>query len=145
MVLNGTGSDTNMAPLIFPNGSLHAMWRSFAPTPSHDWFGSKLHLLSAARWDDPATYTAHSENVFPSLSDPTGTNGAEDPFMWRSPSDGVFHVVLHNMSVRALCGLAGRRCAPVHSAAHAGGVRLVGTACCEIVGLPSLRSLAGEP
>jgi hypothetical protein len=37
IVLNNTGSDTNLSPVIFPNGSLHAMWRSFAPTPSHNW------------------------------------------------------------------------------------------------------------
>lgn len=109
VVLNGTGSDSNLAPLILTNGSLIAIWRSFAPTPTHPWFGSKMHLLTASRWDDPATYVRHTEvNLFPTLGSPTGLGGAEDPFLWQAPN-GVFHVLLHAMYGCAT-GIGSRPC-----------------------------------
>ena len=98
MVLGSTGSDTNLSPWILNNGSLVAIWRSFAPTSAHPWFGSKMHMLTASRWDDPSTYHIHVDrNLFPSLGDSTGTNGAEDPFLWRDDKTGTYHALLHNM------------------------------------------------
>jgi len=100
IVLKDTGSDTNLSPLILRNGSLVGMWRSFAPTKRSDWFGSKLHLITGERWDDPSTYMIHRSNIFPSLSNWTNWAGAEDPFLYQTKHDDgtpVFHAILHNL------------------------------------------------
>ncbi len=96
VILNGTGSDSNLSPVILGNGSLRALWRSFDPTPSHPWFGSKIHLLSSPDWRDPSQYVADHKNIFPMLSAPTNFGGAEDPFLYQTP-DKTWHVILHNM------------------------------------------------
>ena len=44
------GSDTNFAPLILPNGSLLAIWRSWEAT------GSRCFLATAADWRNASSY-----------------------------------------------------------------------------------------
>eukprot|EP00931_Biecheleriopsis_adriatica_P051078 TRINITY_DN29596_c0_g1_i1.p1 TRINITY_DN29596_c0_g1~~TRINITY_DN29596_c0_g1_i1.p1 ORF type:complete len:194 (+),score=17.21 TRINITY_DN29596_c0_g1_i1:77-583(+) len=72
------------------------MWRSFAATDQDKWFGSKVHILNASNWADPSTYVVQHKNIFPTITNPTGFGGIEDPFLYIS-SDGLFHAVLHNM------------------------------------------------
>ena len=82
------GADTNFAPLIFPNGSLVAIWREWTEK------GSRCYLATAKNWSDPSTYIQHLERgeLFPDL----GAAGTEDPFLYVDV-DGTYHAVFHHM------------------------------------------------
>eukprot|EP00966_Prymnesium_polylepis_P087296 2020446-Prymnesium_polylepis.1 len=73
--------DSNFAPYIFPNGSLHALVRSNS--------GSNIHIATAIRWDDPSTYTYYEQTDLPG-----GITLPEDPFVWRSRR-GDWHSLHH--------------------------------------------------
>ena len=81
-----TGSDTNFAPIILPNGSLVAMWRRWTSR------GSRQYIATAADWRDPSTYVQHHRELFVDL----GTAGTEDQFLYRD-TEGNFHAVFHHM------------------------------------------------
>jgi len=81
------GSDTNFAPLILPNGSLLAIWRSWEAT------GSRCFLATATHWRNISTYTQHHREV---ISVDLGTAGTEDPFLYMDAA-GHFHAVFHHM------------------------------------------------
>jgi len=70
--------DLNVAPYIFGNGTLLAMYRSNS--------GSNVHILTASDWRDPSTYERSDANLAASLP--------EDPFLWRD-ANGVFHSIHH--------------------------------------------------
>ena len=81
------GSDTNFAPIILPNNSLVAIWRSWTER------GSRCYLATATDWRDASTYVQHTEEeLFPDL----GTAGTEDPFLYRD-IDGTYHAIFHHM------------------------------------------------
>ena len=84
-VAGGKGlPDLNVAPYIFSNGSLLALYRNNA--------GTNIHILSASNWRDPATYQRSEKNL--SVSVP------EDPFLWRD-AGGVFHSLFHAWPLEA--------------------------------------------
>ena len=82
------GSDTNFAPLILPNGSMLAIWRSW------DDNGSRCHLARAADWKNVSTYVQDHAEV---ISTDLGAMGTEDPFLY-TDADGHFHAVFHHMN-----------------------------------------------
>jgi hypothetical protein len=49
------GGDTNIAPIILPNGSVTGLWRRWTGT-SH---GSRIHVLTATDWMEPTSYVLH--------------------------------------------------------------------------------------
>ena len=83
--------DSNLSPIIFPNGSLLGLWRN------DDDRGS-IHAATASDWRDPNTYVQHTEDLFshsgglPSLD--AALEGVEDPYLWRA-KDGSFHLLVH--------------------------------------------------
>jgi hypothetical protein len=60
--------DTNLAPIIFKNGSLYGLWRN------DDDRGS-LHVVYAEDWKKPETYVMIGEQSHPDRR-------VEDPFVW---------------------------------------------------------------
>jgi hypothetical protein len=79
-------SDTNIAPLILPNGSLVAIWRKWLDK------GSRPFVATAADWRDVASYKMASTQLFPDL----GMAGTEDPFLY-TDQNGHFHAIFHHM------------------------------------------------
>lgn len=99
--------DTNMAPVIFPDGSLIGIWRgdrkeAGRTSPAYQY----QYLVKAGHWKDPSSYrwgNATKEfNIFPELIGPndTRTCGIEDPSLWVDKK-GVIHAVLHNWNAGA--------------------------------------------
>lgn len=98
--LSGATGDTNMAPVIFGDGSLLGMWRgSRYPDPSQF-----QYTVTASHWRDAASYrwgaATRPANVFPALAQPTATDGVhncglEDPSLWLD-GHGIVHAVLHD-------------------------------------------------
>ena len=94
--------DTNMAGVIFDDGSLVGMWRgdrkSFAVANNVVQFE---YTVRASNWKDPASYVwGHAtaeNNIFKTLVGPneTRTCGLEDPTLWIDRK-GVVHAVVHN-------------------------------------------------
>lgn len=72
--------DTNLAPIIFKNGSLYGLWRN------DDDRGS-LHVVYAKDWKKPETYTMIGKRSHPE-------RGVEDPFVWLD-KNGHFHCLTH--------------------------------------------------
>ena len=67
--------DSNLSPIIFPNGSLLGLWRN------DDDRGS-IHTCVASDWRDPETYVQYTYDIFsrgglPALD--AGLEGVEDP------------------------------------------------------------------
>ena len=87
--------DNNFAAVILANGSLVGFKRRYvtSPEPPAVGNGSRLHLVTATDWRDPATYVARTEELFPAMAD----MGAEDPFLYMD-AKGRFHAVVHNMN-----------------------------------------------
>ena len=81
-------ADTNLAPYIFPNGSLLGIWRTH-PGASP---GSIPHLVTATHWKDPSSYTWSSNPILP-LHLPENV-GLEDPSLYRDARGG-FHSLFH--------------------------------------------------
>ena len=109
MVYNGTdGSDgaaptgdTNLAPVIYPNGSLVGLWRGVYPAiPSvQQAAGMGIYVVRATNWKDPATYDfghAALRNSIMRISTPAGGvyRDEEDPHVWLD-AKGRLHAVVH--------------------------------------------------
>jgi hypothetical protein len=68
--------DSNLSPIILPNGSLLGLWRN------DDDRGS-IHTAAATDWRDPTSYVQHTHDIFsrgglPALD--AGLEGVEDPY-----------------------------------------------------------------
>lgn len=95
--------DTNMAGVIFADGSLVGMWRgdrksaTVKPNVVQYEYG-----MRASNWKDPTTYTwgyaVAANNIFPQLvgKNETRTCGIEDPSLYVDPTNGIVHAVVHN-------------------------------------------------
>jgi hypothetical protein len=96
----GATGDTNMAPVIYSDGSLLGLWRgSRYPDPSQ-----YQYVVTAAHWRDPASYhwgtATRANNVFPSLAQKASSGafyncGIEDPSLWLD-ARGIVHAIVHN-------------------------------------------------
>eukprot|EP00755_Sulcionema_specki_P036574 Sspe_Gene.107207::Locus_85303_Transcript_2_3_Confidence_0.625_Length_1615::g.107207::m.107207 len=71
--------DTNMSPVILPDGSVVGLFRNDGPT-------ANLHVVRAGYWKDPSSYRESSL--------PIGSDGPEDPFVWRDHR-GNWHSLHH--------------------------------------------------
>lgn len=87
-------ADTNLAPLIFPNGSLLGIWRTH-PGASP---GSIPHLVTAAHWKDASSYAWRTDAMLP-LQLPEDV-GLEDPHLY-TDARGGFHALFHAFSLNA--------------------------------------------
>lgn len=87
-------ADTNLAPFIFPNGSLLGIWRTHPGAVP----GSIPHLVTAAHWKDASSYVWRSDALLP-LHLPEDV-GLEDPHLYRD-SRGAFHALFHAFSLNA--------------------------------------------
>jgi hypothetical protein len=110
MVYNGTDgsngrvptSDTNLAPVIYPNGSLVGLWRGVYPAiPQVQPAGMGIYTVRATNWKDPTTYdfghaSLHNSIMGPDLPAPNGGVylDEEDPQVWLD-SQGRLHAVVH--------------------------------------------------
>jgi hypothetical protein len=93
--------DTNLAAVIFEDGSLAGLWRGGGQSvngtvgPFQYQFG-----VTAANWRDPETYdwgrAIPESNVFPAVAGNESANcGIEDPTLYLD-SAGIVHAVVHN-------------------------------------------------
>jgi len=64
VVLQGTGIDTNLSPVIFPNGSLLGLWRG-GLNSTRPW--STIQRVTATNWKDPSTYKPEYDDLFPDV------------------------------------------------------------------------------
>ena len=87
-------ADTNLAPYIFPNGSLLGIWRTHPGAAP----GSIPHLVTAAHWKNASSYTWHSAPLLP-LALPEDV-GLEDPHIYRDARGG-FHALFHAFALNA--------------------------------------------
>lgn len=87
-------ADTNLAPYIFPNGSLLGIWRTHPGAIP----GSIPHLVTAMDWKNVSSYTWHSDPILP-LHLPEDV-GLEDPHLYRDARGG-FHALFHAFSLNA--------------------------------------------
>ena len=110
MVYNGTDgsnggvptSDTNLAPVIYPNGSLVGLWRGVYPAiPNVQGKGGGIFTVRATNWKDPTTYdfghaSLHNSIMGASLPAPNGGTylDEEDPHVWLD-AKGRLHAVVH--------------------------------------------------
>jgi hypothetical protein len=94
MDMAGGEPDTNLAPVILPNGSLVGIWRTWGTRPECPNIkgGSCPHLVTATHWKNASTYVFHNSSLFPQL----GTRGSEDPALYLD-ARGYFHAIFHNM------------------------------------------------
>ena len=91
--MGGREPDTNLAPVILPNGSLVGIWRTWGDSSCpHVHGGSCPHLVTASHWKNASTYVFRSDALFPEL----GTRGSEDPALYLD-AHGRFHALFHNM------------------------------------------------
>jgi hypothetical protein len=81
-------ADTNLAPLIFPNGSLLGIWRTHPGAAP----GSIPHLVTAAHWKNASSYVWRTDPILP-LNLEEGV-GLEDPSIWRDARGG-YHALFH--------------------------------------------------
>ena len=84
--------DTNLAPYIFPNGSLVGIWRTHPGAVP----GSIPHLVTAGHWKNASSYVWRSEPLLP-LRLPEDV-GLEDPHIYRD-ARGAFHALFHAFSL----------------------------------------------
>jgi hypothetical protein len=87
-------ADTNLAPLILPNGSLLGIWRTHPGAAP----GSIPHLVTAGHWKNASSYTWHSAPILP-LRLPEDV-GLEDPHLYQDVR-GSFHALFHAFSLNA--------------------------------------------
>ena len=101
----GATGDTNMAPVIYSDGSLLGLWRG-SRYPNASQF---QYVVTASDWRDPASYhwgaATRANNVFPALAQPTKDGvyyncGVEDPSLWLD-AHGIVHAVLHDWEAGA--------------------------------------------
>ncbi len=87
-------ADTNLAPYIFPNGSLLGIWRTHPGVAP----GSIPHLVKADDWKNASSYTWDNSPMLP-LQLPEDV-GLEDPHLYRD-SKGNFHALFHAFSLNS--------------------------------------------
>jgi hypothetical protein len=90
-------ADTNLAPYIYPNGSLIGIWRTH-PGASP---GSIPHLVTAAHWKNASSYVWHTDPILP-LHVPENV-GLEDPSVYRDARGG-FHSLFHAFNLSGTTG-----------------------------------------
>jgi hypothetical protein len=86
-------ADTNLAPLIFANGSLLGIWRTHPGAAP----GSIPHLVRAAHWKNASSYVWDATPILP-LQLPEDV-GLEDPHLWQSTRG--FHILFHAFRLNA--------------------------------------------
>ena len=86
-------ADTNLAPLIFANGSLLGIWRTHPGAAP----GSIPHLVRAAQWKNASSYVWDAAPILP-LQLPEDV-GLEDPHLWQSTRG--FHILFHAFSLNS--------------------------------------------
>jgi hypothetical protein len=93
----GRQSDTNLSPVLLPNGSLVGVWRTWDSGSSSacGFGGSCPHLVTASNWKDNTTYVFHKEPLF-AASQGLRAHGTEDPALYLD-AKGRFHALFHNM------------------------------------------------
>jgi hypothetical protein len=110
MVYNGSDQagaapatgDTNLAAVIFADGTLTGMWRGDRKVAGHRGPAYQYqYAMHAANWRDPSSYAWGSAtkpfNVFPGLVGPSDSAncGIEDPTLWLDRA-GIVHALVHN-------------------------------------------------
>ena len=93
--MGGRQSDTNLAAVILPDGSLVGIWRVWDGSQEickNLRGGSCPLLVTAEHWKNASTYVFSSEPLFPDLS----SYGSEDPALYLDAA-GHFHALFHNM------------------------------------------------
>ena len=91
-VNNFSNADSNLAAVIRTNGSVVGLWRVRTFPAAAPGGSSRIHLLTASDWRDPASYTVAREELFPGV----GYRGTEDPHVYRDARGG-FHAIFHHM------------------------------------------------
>lgn len=86
--------DTNLAPYIFPNGSLVGIWRTHPGVSP----GSIPHLVTAGHWKNASSYSWSPDPILP-LQLPEDV-GLEDPHLYRDARGG-FHALFHAFSLNS--------------------------------------------
>jgi hypothetical protein len=86
VVLNGSGIDTNLSPVILADGSLVGLWRG-GLNATRPW--STIQRVAASNWRDPATYIPEYNDLFPEV------HSTEDPHVYID-AQGHFHAVFHH-------------------------------------------------
>ena len=99
--------DTNMAGVIFSDGSLIGMWRGDRKQLNHSGpVYQYQYAVNASDWKDPSTYqwgyALEPYNIFPGLIDgPADTRncGIEDPHMWLDKNEIVSVVLMREVQM----------------------------------------------
>eukprot|EP00035_Acanthoeca_spectabilis_P037934 m.48593 g.48593 ORF g.48593 m.48593 type:complete len:303 (+) comp8923_c0_seq1:994-1902(+) len=97
---NVTTGDTNLAPVIYPNGSLVGLWRGIFPDiPGVQARGMGIYTVRATNWKDPTSYDfghAALKNSIMGITTPSGGVylDEEDPHVWLD-AKGRLHAVVH--------------------------------------------------
>ena len=94
--------DTNMAGVIFPDGSLFGMWRGDRKQLNHSRpVYQYQYAVNASDWKDPSTYewgyALKAYNIFPGLihgPQDTSNCGIEDPHLWLDENEIVSAVLI---------------------------------------------------
>lgn len=91
-------SDTNLAPVIYPNGSVAGLWRGLYPAiPGVQSEGMGIYPMHASDWKDPSTYTFGPASFASSIMNRLGVGAyvdEEDPHVWLD-AKGRLHAVVH--------------------------------------------------
>ena len=94
----GTDGDTNLAPVIYPNGSVAGLWRGVFPAiPGVQKSGMGIYPMHATHWKDPTTYVFGHASFANSIMSPLGVSAyldEEDPHVWLD-AKGRLHAVVH--------------------------------------------------
>jgi len=105
VVLDPTPSlDLNLAAVVFEDGSLVGMARTWSTSSGGDPEGSTIHLVRATSWRNTSTYAQALDPLFP--PELVDKNGLEDPFVYRD-AQGFCHAIFHGMletNDQRLCG-----------------------------------------
>eukprot|EP00937_MAST-01D_sp_MAST-1D-sp2_P007874 g7874.t1 len=85
-------ADSNLAAAIYSNGSLVGLFRTRTFPPATPSGSSRVHLVTASDWKDPASYITHEADLFPGV----GYRGLEDMHVYFDARGGV-HSLFHHM------------------------------------------------
>ena len=97
---NVTTGDTNLSPVIYPNGSLVGLWRGYYPAiPDVQQAGMGIFLVRASDWKNASTYDFGHASLDSSVMKISTPHGGvyfdeEDPHVWLD-SKGRLHAVVH--------------------------------------------------
>lgn len=92
---NYSGSDTNLSPVILPNGSAITFWRRWETDETRRpvQLGGQIYLATATDWRNGSTYVQRHDRVFPEL----GPMGTEDSDIYYDRRSASYHSVFHHM------------------------------------------------